>query len=97
MGGGHRRMRSVAINYIECSVGATGTGGAQTGFPVPPPAAPTSMFDQMINNEPEVVVPTAVPSGGPDVAERLRRLEDVKDIITEQEYTQRRKEILAQI
>ena len=92
-------MTSFAINYIECSVGATGAGGTQTGFPISPPVAPTSIFNHMINNKPEVevVAEPIVPSGGSDVAERLRRLEDIKDIITEQEYTQRRKEILAQI
>ena len=67
----------------------------------PHPVAPTSIFDQMINNEPEVVLSTAsadtVSSTESDKAERLRRLEEVRDIITEQEYTQRRKEILAQI
>ena len=62
---------------------------------------PTSMLYQAINNEPEAVVPfipiATVASGGSDIAERLRRLEDVKDMITEQEYMQRRKEILAEI
>ena len=36
----------VALKYIECSVGAAGTG-AHIGYP------PTFMFDQIINNEPE--------------------------------------------
>ena len=97
---------SVAIYYIECSVGATvGAEEEQTGFSVPPhhPVAPTFTKYQAINHDPEEGVPflptATVSSGGgsADIAERLGRLVDLKDLITEQEYTQKRKEILDEI
>ena len=75
-----------------------------TGFSVLPhhPVAPTSTKYQAINNDPEEAVPfipiaSVSSGGGSDIAERLRRLEDVKEMITEQEYSQKRKEILAEI
>lgn len=103
IGSGENRT---SIYYIECTVRTMGLGRHTGSQAPPPPVAPTSLFDPKINDEPEVAVPSivipfvaavAVSSGEVDVADRLKRLDAINDIITEEEYTQKRKEILAEI
>merc|ERR1712125_44690 len=85
--GSNNNRGTVAINYIECSVGASTSLGEHTGlqetFPLPVP--PTSVFDHKINNEPKVVVPSApaapavaLPTGGISLVDRLEQLQDIK-------------------
>jgi len=75
---------AILLNYIECSVG-TGNDGV-TAVPVV-----DSMFDQMMGNQNQATQDSR------SVADRLKDLEGLKPILSEEEYARKRKDILAEV
>jgi hypothetical protein len=91
----------VATNYIEVSMGSippNGIGSEAVGtstFPSAPvvstsSSGPFSLFSQMAAG-------AGVSSGGRDAAERLKDLEGIRSLISEEEYNQKKAEILSGI
>lgn len=96
------RSGLVVINYIECNVGLpTAVAIGSTQFETPSvevyPSAPTSeafsMFSAMASNNSN----TSSTIGGRNTIERLRDLESIRPLISEEEYLQKKREILAEI
>mmetsp|Transcript_15981 Transcript_15981/g.15378 ORF Transcript_15981/g.15378 Transcript_15981/m.15378 type:complete len:223 (+) Transcript_15981:57-725(+) len=75
---------AMLLNYIECSVG-TGNYGV-TAVP-----EVGSMFDQMMGNQSQATQDSR------SVADRLKDLEGLKPILSEEEYARKRKDILAEV
>jgi len=89
------RRSSVVINYIEVSIGSVSSAAGGSN-PIGDPSANSSssgafsLFSQMATG-------AGVSTAGRNVAERLKDLEGIRSLITEEEYNQKKKEILSGI
>jgi hypothetical protein len=80
----------VAINYIEVSMGSAPSTENAAPVATTNSSGSFSLFSQMATG-------AGVSTGGRNVAERLKELEGIRSLISEEEYNQKRSSILSDI